>query len=131
MPEHIIRLRGGWEWQSKSGESARLSLPIRRPLVWKGRRILYRYFHRPPIDPLAERLEIAIEATPGLLGVLLNGQALEFSRLLAPPLRIRLPDPLPTRNCLVLEVDFDLADDLNATEWGVIALAVVVRSNPI
>src|SRR4051794_17271682 len=106
MPEHWIRLRGGWEWQPTarkgSGESPqRMTLPCSWSAETPPAVQLSRKFQAPRIDPSQEALFLRLERVAGLVQILLNG------RLIGGPARgdevmiVPLGEPLPPRNQLI------------------------------
>ncbi|MEJ7638641.1 MAG: hypothetical protein WKF75_11860 [Singulisphaera sp.] len=79
MPEHLIRLRGGWLWGDREGgadTARRVSLPLEAPPRGTTRVVLTRQFGRPPLDPGRERLALRLEGVVGLVEMRLNGRAM-------------------------------------------------------
>ena len=107
MPEHRIRLRGGWDCQYRERDDPDGPEVVRRvdlPVVWTEdfpRRLrLTRQFGRPPVDPASERVELELRDVPGLTTVRLNGQAV--SGVVAEGSRsIRLDEALLPRNMAI------------------------------
>lgn len=120
MPDHPIRLRGGWELIPPDAPPSRVTLPITWPADSPRRFQLVRQFGRPSIDPATERLSLQFEDVPGLISAHLNGVPLDINAVhggsIAPG------HPLPARNVLILEVDFDAGR--SDRPWGAIALMV-------
>ncbi len=85
---------------------------------------LSRAFGRPPTDPDRETLWLRLSDVPGLKVVRLNGQVVMERSDRASDFEIPLPDDLPARNRLELEVDGGAA--LPVSTWG--RIAIVVRS---
>lgn len=130
MPEHWIRLRGGWEWQTGAADvDAAIKRPVTLPIEWPLGQAdpvrLLRRFGCPPIDPLRESLTLRLEKVPGLLAVQLNGRTLEgpLGETLTYRLAPELIGPLLAKNLLILEVDPARATRPGET-WGQIALIV-------
>src|SRR5205823_3450154 len=75
MPEHWIRLRGGWEWHVPGAgqEPRRVTLPL---AGFPGGALLVRSFQKPPLDLRRETLWLRLDAVPGLVLVALNGREL-------------------------------------------------------
>jgi hypothetical protein len=124
VPDHRIRLRGGWE--SIDVEAfPRLPAPLTLPVRWSTtspRRIrLTRKFGRPRLDPRSESLWLSIGRVPGLRSASLNGQPLAIEGLAEGSLEI--PLDLPERNELVLDVELP-ADPGDPSPWGEIALLI-------
>jgi hypothetical protein len=128
MPEHLIRLRGGWEWREPEAASAarRVTLPMTWPAGLTSRVRLIRSFQRPPIDPAHEALALRLESVSGLVAAWLNGRELARPNAGATALCLPLDDPLPPRNVLVLEVDPQVPSHAgtDAEPWGTIALVI-------
>ena len=126
MPEHWIRLRGGWEWQSVSAD-ATIKRPVTLPIEWPDGQAspvrLLRRFGCPPIDPLHESLSIRLEKVPGLLAIHLNGRSLEGPLDETLSLTLESIGPILAKNLLILEVDPARAIRPGET-WGQIALIV-------
>ena len=74
MPEHLIRLRGGWErlgaatGRSRAGSRSPWSRPPSAPQQAR----LARWFQTPPLDPRRETLWLRLDSVPGLVSVSLN-----------------------------------------------------------
>jgi hypothetical protein len=122
MSEHLIRLRGGWEWHEPGADpSRRVTLPMTWPAGLSGRVRLVRSFHRPPFDPARETLAIGLESVAGLVLVRLNDRELAWPDAGVTALRLPLDDPLPPRNVLELEVEPPV---VGVEPWGTIALVI-------
>lgn len=126
MPEHWIRLRGGWEWRNlTAGAAAKQTLAL--PIEWPGGQVhpvsLLRRFGRPPIDPLHESITLRLEHVPGLRAIQFNGRSVEgpFDDPLSLPLESI--GPILAKNLLILEVDPGRATRPGEM-WGQIALIV-------
>jgi hypothetical protein len=130
MPEHRIRLRGGWECHYREPDddegidvARRVDLPVATAAELPLRFRLTRHFGKPPVDPRVEAVALELRAVGGLRSVRLNGRVvsvLDVSSELAIDLD---PAELLPRNGLVLEFDrtgLDLADDA----WGLVALVI-------
>jgi hypothetical protein len=139
MPEHLIRLRGGWLWLEPQARgrlpdpsmSRRLTLPLSWPQgnTGKGRVRLTRSFATPRIDPEREILLLRLEHVHGLVSAELNAREITRSAPGTTTIDIPLPYPLPCRNHLVLEVESPLPG-VDVEKWGVVALVIVTRSEP-
>ncbi|APW63032.1 hypothetical protein [Paludisphaera borealis] len=123
MPEHLIRLRGGWKLHDLDAEASNAT-PLTLPVAWESRPVprrlrLVRKFGRPKIG----RARLVLEAVEGLRAMTLNDDSLAVDA--APPgrLDVDLP-PLGERNVLVLDVVIESASDEPASPWGNIALAI-------
>jgi hypothetical protein len=131
MAEHLIRLRGGWEWtdlEAPLSPPGRMTLPATRP--WgRARRVrLCRRFGRPPIDTRTETLCLRLDKVPGLKSIAINDTLIAVAAGRLGPLEICLADS-PERNLLVLELSPPAAESPGQEAnlpWGEIAL--VVRS---
>ena len=124
MSEHLIRLRGGWEFHM--GESVRrLALPLTWPPGLVSRVRLVRPFNRPPIDLQSERLGLRLDDVRGLLAVRLNGRELARPAPGTSMLELPLDEPLPARN--VLELDVAPETTVEPAAWGRIALVIRPR----
>ena len=126
MPEHRIRLRGGWDCQYREGDDPDGPEVVRRvdlPVAWPGdfpRRLrLTRQFGRPPVDPASEWVELELRDVPGLISARLNGLAVAGS-VADGAWSIRLGEALLPRNGLVLDVD--RGDEPGP--WGEVALVI-------
>jgi hypothetical protein len=130
MAEHLIRLRGGWEWtdlDAPLSPPGRIILPATRP--WgRARRIrLCRRFGRPPIDARTETLFLRLDKVSGLESITINDALIAAPRT-AGPFELPLADS-PERNVLILELSLPAAESPGQeadSVWGEIAL--VVRS---
>ena len=134
MPEHRIRLRGGWEchYRVDDDEAApevvrRVDLPAASAADFPARFRLTRQFGRPPVDPRNEDVTLELRNVAGLKSVRLNG------RLIAPGLEggagwsIDLAEPLLPRNGLVLEVELGDSGRSSPSSWGEVALVIRPR----
>jgi hypothetical protein len=134
MPEHLIRLRGGWLWLDPQagpdppGSGRRVTLPLTWPSLADppGRVRLVRSFGPPPFDPARERLALRLERVGGLASAQLNGREIARPAPGTTALEIPLTGPLPRRNLLVLDVDPPGAGP-TAGPWGVVALVIGPR----
>jgi hypothetical protein len=125
MSEHLIRLRGGWEWHAPGdGPAQRVALPMIWPAGLTTHVRLLRSFQRPPLDPAREALALRLESISGLVVVRLNGRALAHPEPGVSALSLPLDDPLPPRNVLELEAG-PLTE--SAEPWGTIALVITAR----
>jgi hypothetical protein len=137
MPEHLIRLRGGWLCledggapdASASASGPRITLPVCWPAqaVAKGAVRLVRWFTAPVLNASRESLSLRMSAVGGLVSVQLNGQELARPAQGTEALELPLPDPLPRRNYLVLDVRLGGAvasHDFPQPAWGFIALVI-------
>ncbi len=132
MPEHRIRLRGGWVCKG-AGEPASSEYRLALPHRWKpedsGRFVLSRVFQRPPVDPDREAVHLCMENVPGIRALSLNGSPIASIRVERPVLEVELGDLRP-RNVLVIE--FEPVEQTGPTangsdEWGHIALVIRPR----
>jgi hypothetical protein len=115
VPEHLIRLRGGWELHDLDGEPSNAT-PLTLPVAWEPRPTprrlrLVRKFGRPKTG----RARLVLEAVEGLRAMTLNGESLALDAEL-PPLR--------DRNILVLDVVIEAASEESAAPWGRIGLLI-------
>jgi len=123
VPEHLIRLRGGWELLDADDANSTPS-PLTLPTAWAPhpapRRLrLVRKFGA----PAADRVRLALEAVEGLRAITLNGVPLAFDATSADRLVVDLP-PLGDRNVLTLDVDLAGPSTVPSPLWGRIALAI-------
>ena len=134
MPEHLIRLRGGWRQLDPDGEAEaeavetgnRVTLPWTGQAGRAGRIRLVRSFGPPPWDPEHETLSLRLAEVGGLASARLNDREIARPTPGTTALDIPLSDPLPRRNLLVLDVD--LPDPgISPASWGVIALVIRPR----
>ena len=132
MPEHRIRLRGGWDCQYHEADDRDGPEVIRRvdlPFAWTGefpRRLrLTRQFGRPPVDLASEWVELELRGVPGLTSARLNGTAIEPESTAGGIWSIRLAEALLPRNGLVLDVE--RGDDPEPEPWGEITLVIRPR----
>ena len=123
MPEHLIRLRGGWELRDADAATSTptpLTLPISWPPQPSQRRLrLVRKFGA----PAAERIRLVLEAVEGLQAMTLNGVPLVLNPAATDRLVVDLP-PLTSRNVLLLDVDLSASSTEPSAPWGRIALVV-------
>ncbi len=126
MPDHWIRLRGGWEWREAGLPARKVSLPM----SWSPRFMavfeLVRSFQRPPIDPGCECVLLSLEDVDGLVSVWLNEEEIARPEPGATSLMIPIDRPLAARNTLVLKVDPGRCGGVNefSSPWGTIALVI-------
>jgi hypothetical protein len=134
MPEHLIRLRGGWLWHDPRagsaddapGSSRGATLPMTRPAFPGGRVRLSRRFGIPAFDPARETLSLRLARVGGLTSAQLNGREIARPSPETTAMDVPLPDPLPRRNLLVLEVDFPGVGP-QPDAWGMVALVITPR----
>ena len=131
MPEHLIRLRGGWSVHDPDqlqNPARSLTLPARLGPGFPRRARLERKFGRPRHDPSGEIISLLLEGVPGLIRVVLNGDEHE------PPStgdRLELTNlSLGPRNVLMLEVELDDSGDLDHP-WGAVALVISPRAQAV
>jgi hypothetical protein len=133
MPEHEIRLRGGWDWLVREDDvevARRISLPILWPPTPLAPFRLVRRFGRPTIDPDVESVRLELRSVPGLVAARLNEVELARPEGRAVDWLVPLPGPLPARNELVLEVDLGpAARPVEGEPWGLIALRIAHRED--
>ncbi len=116
---HAIRFRKAWTLECPPGTPAgRLDLPA-APLQLTQPFVLIRQWSLPPRLPAHASLSLELAQLPGLRSVRLNGATL--SSLLSPT---PLPNNLPDRSTLILEVDPSTLTDSERSDWGHIALLV-------
>jgi hypothetical protein len=144
MPEHLIRLRGGWLWVDPypGGEGGatghligegndsgrRVTLPLTWPAATAGRVRLVRSFGPAPVDPGRETLILRLSQVGGLAAAWLNGREIARPIPGTTTLDIPLSEPLSRRNFLVLDVDLDPpGSGLDPEPWGAIALVIGPR----
>jgi hypothetical protein len=134
MPEHWIRLRGGWEAVDLDDP---LAQPIRMtlPVSWTGeepRQLrLLRRFGRPPLDLLSESIWLRIDRVSGLYRLALNDRELSISPAVNGPVEFPLRTILD-RNELVLEAFFKSearGSEVCTRGWGEIALVIRPRAD--
>jgi hypothetical protein len=143
VPDHRIRLRGGWESSpvGAPANSERLTLPTRWDSEQPGRLRLTRRFGCPPRAPGRQFLLLILERVPGVHSIRLNEH--EIPDVSPDHSNYEIPlDDLPPRNVLVLEVDPSMAHERadareapaggqgpeGSSDWGWIAL--VIQSPP-
>ena len=129
MPEHRIRLRGGWELlevESSQTVPAHVNLPL--GVIPTGSRTvrLTRRFGRPRLDRRRESLWLFLGSVAGLRSASLNGSMLAIEGPAGEGLEI--PVEISERNELVLEAELPAARG-EAFPWGDIAL--LIRPSPI
>lgn len=130
MPEHRIRLRGGWlciDPVADGDAPLRVTLPLAAFPENHGRVVLFRSFQAPPIDVGRETLWLALEEVPGLTRISLNSETLQPGPL------VRLGENLPTYNRLVFDVDtrgLGTTSSL-ASSWGLVALVIRRDDDPV
>jgi hypothetical protein len=138
MPEHWIRLRGGWEWwpaglDDASAERRRLTLPCIWPSGIPASIRLVRSFQRPRFDPARESLSLRLDHVAGLVEARLNDRLILGPHESDESIWIPLGDDLPPRNRLTFEVETHLIPTIKtgpppAIElWGEIALILTDR----
>ena len=136
MPDHRIRLRGGWEScpVGAPAESERLTLPTRWGSEPSRRLRLTRRFGSPPLRPGRQVLLLILEKVPGVHSIRLNEQEIPHVSPECSSYEIVLDD-LPARNVLVLEVEPPTAQEATdarapdgSSDWGCIAL--VIQTHP-
>jgi hypothetical protein len=128
VPDHRIRLRGGWEYcpVGSPADSERLTLPTRWGSDRPGRLRLTRRFGCPPLDSNRQVLLLLLEQVPGIHSIRLNEHPIPHVSPESSRYEIPL-DGLPPRNVLVLEVEPPMAHgrtDIDASDWGCIALVI-------
>jgi hypothetical protein len=134
VPDHWIRLRGGWEWIDASAPGstpARLTLPVSWPESIPRNVRLLRHFGKPRGISQADVVLLHIESSQGIIAIDLNGKRL----LEGPGTESGWEVPLPSlfdRNELALEVDLarrstSVSDP--ARGWGEVAL--IIRSQGV
>jgi hypothetical protein len=136
MPEHLIRLRGGWlrldpqaiPEAPAAGSARRVTLPMTWPIVPTGRARLARWFGLPTFDPVHEILALRLAHVGGLIAVQFNGREIARPSPGTTALEIPLNDPLPRRNLLVLDVDQTEARP-ESDPWGIVALIIAPRDS--
>jgi hypothetical protein len=131
MPEHRIRLRGGWECQYCEGVATegpevirRVNLPLESTYVFPRRFRLTRQFGRPPLDNRREAVHLDLRNVAGLIAARINGNPVAFVWADDRDASINVADPLLPRNGLALEFDMDGARHDENRPWGEIALVV-------
>lgn len=128
MPEHRIRLRGGWEVLDSGGGGlpSRLTFPLKAFPDGVGRVRLARSFQTPPLDPRSETLWLRLDAVPGLVSVLFNDRELARGPFGTAVLLLPLGDALPARNRITLDVAPCPGSGCPSEEfpWGEIALVI-------
>lgn len=133
MPEHLIRLRKGWEsidLDATDPLPERITLPLSCGWGSPRRLRLTRRFGRPPLDPRIESLWLRLDCVPGLDSLRLNDRDMTFGPGVEGPIEIPLAE-LPDRNELVLEISGATVPSMEPgaiATWGEIAL--LIRSGP-
>ena len=134
MPEHRIRLRGGWEFQVTGGSPwlPRQTLPLIAFPDGPGPVRLARNFQTPPMDAGSETLWLRLDAVPGLLSVVLNDRVLARGPFDKPVLDLTVGDALRPRNRLVLDVQPPAKSDspFGVFPWGDVALVITHGLEP-
>ena len=123
MPEHVIRLRGGWTLLGRGVEDrpTKLTFPLTNLPESQGNLVFSRFFQRPPLANPGQTLWLELESVPGLKSITLNRQELARANPDGPIERLFLGNDLPARNQLVLRVDSNVRlEDC----WGSIALVI-------
>jgi hypothetical protein len=134
MPEHWIRLRGGWEAVDLDDSLAvpiRIALPLSSTEEKAHRLQLRRRFGRPALDPQGESLWLRIDRVGGLYRLELNNRELPVAPAASGPIEIPLRT-ISDRNELVLEACFEpsaRARETCAGGWGEIALLIRPRAD--
>ena len=112
MPEHRIRLRGGWECHYRDGDDEdapeahrRVDLPAASSAEFPARFRLTRQFGRPPVDPRSESVTLEMRNVDGLKAARLNGRPIAPTQSEDRAWSVDLAEPLLPRNGLVLEID--------------------------
>jgi hypothetical protein len=131
MPEHRIRLRGGWECHYREGDDPegkeicrRVDLPLAPPIEFAARFQLCRQFGRPPSDPRIESVMLELRQVSGLKAARLNGLPITPVDSSDLDWLIELREPLLPRNGLILEVELDASSPPAGTAWGEVALLI-------
>jgi hypothetical protein len=133
VPEHLIRLRGGWESIDLDDSDPcpkRITLPVPRGSGQSRRLRLARRFGRPPLDARTESLWLRLDRVAGLRSLMLNGSDIPVRLSSEGSIELPLAE-LPDRNELVLEVTLPAAapqEPGGPTAWGDVAL--LIRSKP-
>jgi hypothetical protein len=131
VPDHRIRLRGGWEswWVGSPDVPERITLPTRWGSEKPGRIRLSRRFGCPPLDSATQVLLLFLEHVPGIRFISLNDQ--EIPGVSPETLSYQIPlDCSQPRNVLVLEVEPPLAHgqtEAESSDWGCISLVIQTR----
>ena len=120
MTEHLIRLRGAWEFQTSDGPR-RVDLPTTWPPGAPAPLLLARRFNRPRVDAGRETIGLLLEDVPGLLSVRLNDREVARPGPGSGTLEVPVEGMLTPKNLLVLEVD---PAGVRAEPWGRIALVI-------
>lgn len=125
MPEHVIRLRGGWTLLGREGEDQdrpdRLTFPLTNFPESQGSLVFSRFFQRPPSTNPGQTLWLELVSVPGLKSITLNRQELARANPDEPIERLFLGNDLPLRNHLLLSVDSNVPI---GDRWGEIALVI-------
>jgi hypothetical protein len=134
MPEHRIRLRGGWECHARESDDEdapevvrRIDLPAASAAELPARFRLTRQFGRPPVDLRNEIVSLEMRGVPGLKATRINGRAIELGLTEDAACSIDLSEPLLPRNGLVLEVELVGLPRSEGVPWGEIALVIRPR----
>ena len=133
MPEHRIRLRGGWECHYREGDDGDGPEIVRRvnlPITWTDdlpRKIrLIRQFGKPPVDLQVEVVSLELRNVYGLEVARINGRESTVATSSDDSRSIALGDPLLPRNGLILEINLAEAQAREG-EWGEIWLSIRPR----
>jgi hypothetical protein len=134
MPEHRIRLRGGWECHYREGDDPegqeicrRVTLPFASPIEFATRFQLCRHFGRPPSDPRVETVILELLNVAGLKAARLNGRPIAPTTSTGFDWLVELGEPLLPRNGLILDVELDAPSPPMGSAWGEIALVIRPR----
>ncbi len=138
MPEHLIRLRGPWEFRFPTDpgiEPIRLPLPSDTLPVARDSMTILRQFGRPARGSASMACRLRCESMPGLLTVHLNGEPLiersAENALSTDPIEVPIPSPLRLRNRLELTVLGNAASFASPERpWGSVALVFTEQDEP-
>lgn len=133
MPEHRIRLRGGWDCLARVGDDpegaevvSRVDLPVAWPADAPRLVRLARQFGRPPVDAARERVDLELRHVPGLKAATLNGRPVAPGVVAGDDWSIPLGEPLLPRNGLILDVELG-PDAPPDSPWGEVAIVIRPR----
>ena len=123
MPEHKIRLRGGWLQihPDRNTFGSWLTFPLAQFPNSPDDLRFARSFQRPPLDPERETLWLDLQSVPGLISIALNGRGLVREANPGHVESLPLGIDLPSRNQLILQVNPSIRPE---QPWGVIALVI-------